>query len=69
MKKLLKSFTACVSVAFLLASCSSHSPETISEGEILDEFNRLLKEDAKDVVFTSVEVGTYECNEDRKSVV
>lgn len=64
MKKLLKSFTACVSVAFLLASCSSHSPETISEGEILDEFNRLLKEDAKDVVFTSVEVGTYECNDE-----
>lgn len=64
MKKFVR-FVAVAAVLFAgasLFSCTSSS-ETISEGEILDQINDLISEQAADVVYVPFTVGAYECND------
>ena len=49
---------------FCVSSCSSPSPNEISEGEILKQINQNLEDFAKNIDFIELKTGTYECNEE-----
>ena len=65
MKKINYFAYAIMVVAMLcVSSCSSPSPNEISEKEILEQINQNLEDFAKNIHFTTLKIGTYECNEE-----
>ena len=53
-----------LAVVSLLSSCTFHSPDEISSRDIVKEFNRQLEERVADISALTIEVGTYECNDE-----
>lgn len=65
MKKFSYFAYAIIVVAMLcVSSCSTPSPDKISEDEILEQVNQQMEDLAKNITFTELNIGTYECNEE-----
>ncbi len=58
-----KTFILLVSAFAIMISACGHSPETISQKEIVKQVNNKLREAASDRMFAPVKTGMYECND------
>ena len=58
-----KTFILLVSAIAVIISACGHSPETISQKEIVKQVNAELHETASEWMFAPVRTGTYECND------